>query len=287
MDCFVSTCGCYILLDVSEPVGRHHPLVKRLRALRRDARRRESEGVFVAEGIHLVSEALAARAAVELVAVSPRLLLKPEGRALMREIEGRGMPCVEAADSVLDSVQDARSPQPVLALVGRPRWSHEQALSRDDSAPLIVVAFGLQEPGNLGALVRTADGAGAAACYVCGDSVDPYHPRAVRATMGSIFRLPTPRVDLPDLLRRFRDRAVRTIGTSPSATTSYLECDLARPVAVFFGREGTGLPDELAARLDDRVHIPLRPGVESLSVGAAAAVLLFEAARQRSVSPRS
>jgi TrmH family RNA methyltransferase len=274
-------------LGVSEPVGRHHPLVRRLRGLRRDVRRRELEGVFVAEGIHLVSEALAARAPVELVAFSPRLLRKTEGNALLREVEGRGLPCMEAADSVLDSVQDARSPQPVLAVVGRTRWPLDVGLSGGDPASWVVVAFGLQDPGNLGALVRTTDGAGAAACYVCGESVDPYHPRAVRATMGSIFRVPTPRVELSELLRLLRDRGVRTIGTSPCADISYLECDLSRPVALFFGREGSGLPEELAARLDERVHIPLRTGVESLSVGAAAAVLLFEAARQRALNPRS
>jgi TrmH family RNA methyltransferase len=261
--------------------------VRRLRALRRDARRRESEGVFVAEGIHLVSEALAARAPVELVAVSPRLLLKAEGSALLREVERRGLPCFEAAESVLDSVQDARSPQPVLAVVGRTRWPPDAGLSLDDPAPWVVVAFGLQDPGNLGALVRTADGAGAGACYICGESVDPYHPRTVRATMGSIFRMPTPAAELSELLRLFRDRGLHTIGASPSARLSYLECDLARPAAVFFGREGAGLPEEVALRLDERVQIPLRPGVESLSVGAAAAVLLFEAARQRSLSPRS
>jgi len=262
-----------------EPIGRGHAVVRRLRALRRDRALRDSESVLVAEGTRLVREALASGAEIELIVTSPRLRERAEGAGLARELARAGPPCYETADSVLESVQDARGAQPVLAVVRRPAWTEGTGLT--PPAPLVVVACGLQDPGNLGALVRSAEAAGATACFVCGDSVDPFHPRAVRATMGSIFRLPLFVASPLDLLRRLRQHGIAALAASAHEGRDYRLADLRRPVALFLGREGSGLPDELDAALDGRIRIPLRPPVESLSVGAAAAVLLFEAARQR------
>lgn len=254
--------------------------MRRLRALRRDGQLRMEESVLVAEGIHLVREALRNRAALEFVVVSPKLRRHAEAEALLREIGERRIPCHEVADTVLDSIQDARAPQPVLALVRRPAWPDDAGFATDGTA-LLVVACGLQDPGNLGTLLRTADAAGAGACFVCGDSADVFHPRAVRATMGSIFRLPALRAEPRELLGRLRARGIATLAADPAGGTDYRDSDLTRPVALFFGSEAAGLPRELLLALDERLHIPLRAGVESLSIGAAAAILLFEMARQR------
>lgn len=266
---------------MGEPIGRHHPLVRRLRALRRDGQLRKAESVLVAEGIHLVREALRHRAVLECVVVSPKLQRHEDGKALLREVADHRAPCHEVADSVLESIQDARSPQPVLALVRRPVWPDAAGFTPDGTPSLLVAACGLQDPGNLGTLLRTADAAAAGTCFVCGDSADVFHPRAVRATMGSIFRLPVLRAEPRELLGRLRARGIAALGADPSGGTDYRDSDLTRPVALFFGSEAAGLPRELLKSLDERLHIPLRAGVDSLSVAAAAAVLLFEAARQR------
>lgn len=269
---------------MGEAIGRNHAIVRRLRALRRDRGLRQNENVFVAEGIHLVREALASSADIELIVASPRLREKPEGVKLEQALAEAGRPWYEAAEPVLDSVQDARSAQPVLAIVRRRAWPTGAGL--DSSRPLVVVACGLQDPGNLGSLVRSAEAAGATGGFVCADAVDPFHPRAVRATMGSIFRFPLLAAEPLDLLAELRRRRITALAASSSAGTEHVRTDLARPVALFFGREGGGLAAEIMAELDGQVRIPLRPPVESLAVNAAAAVLLFEAARQRELSPR-
>jgi len=266
---------------VTQTFGRQHPTIRRLRALRRDPLLRRDESVFIAEGVHLAQTALACSADVELVVVSPRLGATAEGRELLAEIQARGLDWAETTDAVLDSVQDARSAQPVLCLVRRPAWTADAGLETGDGVPLVVVAAGIQDPGNLGAIVRTADAAGATACFVFEGSCDPFHPRAVRATMGAVFRLPVIQDSPETLFERLRGRGLRLIGTEAGRGSDYDRCDLTGPLAILLGSEGAGLPDPLRDALDESVRVPMREGVESLSVGAAAAVVLFEAARQR------
>jgi len=266
---------------VNRLLGRHHPMIRRLRALRRDPSKRRTDGVFLAEGIHLAQEAIDSAAPVELVVVSPALSATEEGSLLLQAVEQLGLNWVETSDAVLESLQDAHTPQPVLMLVQRPEWPIEAGMTRSDPTALIAVAHGVQDPGNFGAIVRTAHAAGATACFACGESADPFHPRAVRASMGSIFRLPVIATDIDDLMGLLKERNILTLGADVSGEVDYHRCDLTRPAAIFFGREGQGLPLEVLSDLDRRVRIPMRAGVDSLSVGAAAAVVLFHAALQR------
>ena len=225
------------------------------------------------------------QAPAELVAVSAALAGTEEGRGLLRAIEERRLDCVELSPPVLDSLQDARSAQPIVMLLRRPEWSEDAALAPGRTTPLIVVAHGIQDPGNLGGLLRTAHAAGASGCFVCGEAADLFHPRTVRAGMGAVFRLPAFRAEADDLLERLDAKGIQTLAADAKEGTDYPRCDLTRPLALFFGGEGAGLPSSLVGRIGERLRIPMRAGVESLSVGAAAAVVLFEAARQRRGSP--
>jgi TrmH family RNA methyltransferase len=265
-------------------LSRSHPVAKRLRALRRDRSARESEGVFVAEGIHLAEEALAAGAPIELAVVAPRLEGTPPGRALLTRLTAAGIPVHEAADATVDALQDARSPQPVLLLVRRRASSLDAVVAGRGGTPLLVVVHGVQEPGSLGAIIRTADASGATGLVATGTGTDLFHPRAIRATTGSIFRLPVAEALWDEVLDRARRAALSLIGATPRGGDSYDQVDWRGPVALVLGGEGAGLPAEIEAQLGARVAIPMREGVESLSVGAAAAVLLFEAARSRRAS---
>lgn len=262
-------------------LGKSNPIVRRVRALRRDPALRRAQRVFVAEGLHLADEALRSAASIELLLVSPALGRNAEGRRLLDEIARRALVVHETSDSVLRSIQDAHSPQPILAVVRREQTGLSRCLDAAPPGRLLVVLHGIQDPGNLGAILRSADAAGAGAVLVAGDTADPYHPRSVRASMGSIFRLPPLAVDAGSLPGVLQQRGFRCVGTHPKDGRAYFEVDLCGPVALFLGRESQGLPAELRRRLDLLVTIPMREGVESLSVGAAAAVLLFEAARQR------
>ena len=264
------------------PLGRQHPTIRRLRVLRRDPARRHAESVLVAEGIHLAQEALSAsEAAIELVVVSPRLARTEEGRELLAAVEQSEVRCFETSDTVLQSLQDSRSAQPILTLVRRPQWPPDLGLALRQKKALIGVAHGIQDPGNLGSLFRTLHAAGGTACFVDDAAADPFHARAVRASMGSILRLPVRVEPTGDLLPRLRECGIALVGAASSGEVEYQRCDITRAVAVFFGGEGRGLPPELLAELDETIRVPLHAGVESLSVGAAAAVVLFEAARQR------
>jgi TrmH family RNA methyltransferase len=260
-------------------LGRHHPLLKRVRNLRRSAEARRQEGLLVAEGLHLAREALRSRQRIEAAFVDPRLPGSVEGTALLRDLEQAGVTCYQVATSVMGGLQDARSPQPVVltvraeGLVGR-SW-------RTREHPLVVVCDAIQDPGNLGAISRSADAAGAAALITCGASADLHHPRTLRASMGSMFRLPAEHMQLDEAVDRLRAEDLTLIATVPRGGEDFRRNDWTRGCAVFFGGEGVGLSDALVRRLDRSLTIALHPGVESLSVGAAVAVTLFEAARQR------
>jgi TrmH family RNA methyltransferase len=262
-------------------LGRNHASLRRVRELRQDRHARDSERVFLAEGMHLADEALRAGADVESAVVSPRLVESEEGLALRRRLESAGIPVLETSDGVLASLCDARSPQPVLLVVRDRGVTVEAAIEGRGGAPLLVVVHGVQDPGNLGTVLRTADAAAATGLIVTGDGADLHHPRAVRATAGSIFRLPAATERAEALFPRLAAHSISCIGTDPRSSTEYTSIALGGPVAIFLGGEGAGLPPTWLERMDSSVRIPMHPGVESLSVGAAAAVLLFEARRQR------
>lgn len=271
---------------MARSLGRSHPLVRRIRILRRDGAERDREGVLLAEGIHLADAALSSGAEIECALVSPRLLSVRGGPELLRRLGAAGAPVHEVADRLLDSLQDARSPEPVLLVVRRRKLDPAELLDRAAGTPWVVVTFRVQDPGNLGTLVRTADACGTSGLIAAGGGADLHHPRVVRATAGSIFRLPVARCEARPLLRQFRARGFRQVAADPAFGTDYVAFDWSGPLALWLGSEGSGLPPEVAAAMDAAVRIPMRAGVESLSVAAAAAVLLYQARRTRS-SPTS
>jgi TrmH family RNA methyltransferase len=249
--------------------------------LRGDAKLRESEKVFVAEGIHLAIDALAAGALIDAAVVSPRLSESDNGRNLERLLREKVAEVHLASDATLDALQDARSPQPVVLIVRRTSPALHAVVAGREGTPLVVVACGVQEPGNLGALWRTADAAGASGFVVTEGSAHLTHPRTVRASMGAIFRLPATEAEMDAVLQEVNSQRLTVVGANARAAAAYDDIDWTQPLALLFGGEGSGIPQRAEEALDLRVAIPMAPGVESLSVNAAAAVLLFEAARKR------
>jgi TrmH family RNA methyltransferase len=159
---------------------------------------------------------------------------------------------------------------------------HDLTSLLDRSRPLLLVACDIQDPGNVGALLRAAEAGGATGAVFCGSSADPYGWKALRGSMGSALRLPlSGRGDLRDVMAETRAHGIRLLATVPRDGTSLYDADLTGPVALVLGGEGPGLTGEALALADERVMIPMRPPVESLNVAVAAAVFVFEAARQR------
>jgi len=260
--------------------SRTNPLARRVRELGTDGAARRREGVYLAEGVKLIEDALVAGAPLERVLHSPRLSITARGRRLLADLERRRAPLTETTDALLDAIVPAETPQGIAAIV----CFAPAPLPRPEGTggDFWVVAWGLQDPGNLGTLLRTADAAGAELFASIAGTVDVTSPKAVRASAGSIFRMPVaPGLAPDDLLDLAAARGVRLFGTAPEGGIPYTEPDYSGAVGFVFGREGEGLPPLVSSRLSTTVSIPMRSGVESLNVAAAAAVILFEAARQR------
>jgi RNA methyltransferase, TrmH family len=146
---------------------------------------------------------------------------------------------------------------------------------------LVVVAHDVQDPGNVGGIMRTAEAAGATAFIATAATADPLGWKALRGSMGSALRLPVTRADIADVLRALRTAGIATVALVPRAGRSLFEADFRTPSALILGSEGAGVPDVVLQQLDRRITIPMQPPVESLNVGVAAALVLYEAFRQR------
>jgi TrmH family RNA methyltransferase len=266
-----------------EPIrSRSNPLVQRLRALKEKGLR-GGEGLMLLEGGRLVAEAMAAGLDLVEAAASARFGdAAPEARVVER-LTAHGVPLRRMDSGLLASLSELETSPGVLAIARRPAFE-EEALFRD--VPLLVVAVGLQNPGNVGGLLRSAEAAGATGAYLTEGTADPFSWKALRGSMGSALRLPHVRgLSARSALERARQRGLQVVATDAHAPSAYDEVDFRRPVALLFGAEGSGLAGELAASADRRVRIPMQGPVESLNVGVAAGVLLFEAARQRRARP--
>jgi TrmH family RNA methyltransferase len=262
--------------------SRTNPLVRRLRALKQRGERGE-EALALLEGARLLEEALASGVQVVEVAITPRALGGARGRRLLQQLEATGTPVRLLHEDLLDSISEAETCQGVLALARRPRFVEAQLFA---GAPLLMVALGVQNPGNLGGLLRTAEAAGASGAFLTRGCADPFSWKALRGSMGSAFRLPHLAGLSPEqVMRRLRARGVRTVAAMPAAPTSYDEADLRGPIAFLLGSEAAGVPESLTRGADLCLGIPLAGEVESLNVGVAAGLLLFEAARQRRQPP--
>lgn len=241
--------------------------------------------LFAIEGIKLIQEALKEDVDFEAVLIGEGLLRDAAvGPVLWRDLASRHLPVLVATDAVLASVSAVAADQGILALGRRRHWPWE-ALFPERTPALIAVACGIQDPGNLGTLIRTCDATRCTGMITCGGTVDPYHAKVVRASMGSVFRVPVVETrTLAESLALLRAQPLQIIATAPRAPLRHLDIDFTKLVAVLFGNEGQGLPEEAYAAADQTICVPISDRVDSLNVGIAAAIVLYEAFKQRSAS---
>ena len=225
------------------------------------------------EGAKLVGEALDAGAPVESAYVAPSA---PEG--IVERLHDRGVRVHALADGVMERVADTVTPQPVAAVVGYLDVGTEKLRE----ATMVVVCVDVRDPGNAGTVLRSSEAAGADGVIFCEGSVDVYNPKTVRASAGSLFHVPfVTGGDPVKVLEESADWGLRRLGTDVHGGTDYASVDLTARVAFVLGNEAHGLPTAVVDVLDQQVTIPMAGRTESLNVGMAAAVLCFEAARQR------
>lgn len=184
------------------------------------------------------------------------------------------------SDAVCRHLSDTRTPQGVTALVKKQETPLEEILARDEN-PCLFLLENLQDPGNMGTILRTSEGAGVSGIIMNRESVDPYNPKVIRSTMGAIFRMPFVIVDdFEDVLCRLKEAGIRTFAAHLDGEDFYRQ-DYRGGCAFFIGNEGNGLSENLAARADGRIRIPMKGQVESLNAAVAATVLMYETLRQR------
>jgi len=237
------------------------------------------EGWLAVEGPFLVEEALNAteRAVVHSLLVSRAAAEK--FRALLTRLP-REAEVVQVSDRLFGQVAQTQSPQGIAGLIELRPDNLESALSRRDA--LLLVACGLQDPGNLGTVMRSAQALGATALITLENTVSPFNPKAVRASAGTVFHLPVFCNQAPStLFARLRAAGVQIVATDRHSPSSLAQADLRGPVAILIGQEAAGLPPEISREANLLLSIPIRAGTDSVNAAVAASIFLYEAARQR------
>jgi TrmH family RNA methyltransferase len=253
--------------------SRQNPLVTRFRR----AARAGAGADVVIEGATLVREALEAGWPPTVLVLAAEVADSPEGAELAR-LAAAGGEVVVVPARVMDAISPAAAPSGVVALAS-PRFRRMEDVFQPPPA-LAVLAVGVQDPGNLGAIVRVAEAAGATGVLACGPSAHPGGWRALRGSMGSAFRLPVTEAPLGDALRASRAHGVRVVALALGGTPMD-RVDLTAPAALIVGAEGSGLPHDVLDAADVVLTIPMRQPVASLNVAVAAGLALYEARRQR------
>lgn len=250
-----------------------NPQVKRLLQLQKKSKVRDEENVFVVEGLRMFAEVPAER--VEKVYISESLYNKKK-----LELNLQDLPYEVLSDNVFSHVSDTKTPQGIMCIVKRKKYDLNELLKVNN--PHFMVLDNLQDPGNMGTIVRTAEGAGVDAVFMSKDCVDIYNPKTIRSTMGSIYRMPFIYIeDIPELLNQFRKNGVKSYAAHLDGKNAYDKEDYKTGTAILIGNEGNGLPDEVTEKADILVRIPMQGQVESLNAAIAASVLMFEVFRQR------
>jgi TrmH family RNA methyltransferase len=253
----------------------------RLKELRRALAQpgRNAEGLAGIEGPNLVAEAMRTGLRIACVFVAQGFESLLESLSLPPETETLLLP-----RELLDAALTTETPQPIAALVETPDWTWAHLLGgQNNRAPLVLVLAGLQDPGNLGTILRSAEAFAADGVVCLPGTVSAWNPKAVRASAGSVFRLPIIAADAQAAMARLREAGVTIFATTMRGVQPAGLVDLAAPVALLIGNEGNGIPADLAAQADGALTIPCPGPVESLNAAVAASLLLYEASRQRAV----
>jgi TrmH family RNA methyltransferase len=236
---------------------------------------------FLVEGANGIEGALESGRPLEVLFVSGPTAAGGEALdGLVDRARAARVQTFEVSPEVMHSISDAETPPGAVAIAPFVDVDPTQLL--DSGSDLLVVLAEVRDPGNLGTILRTARAAGAGGVFLSKGTVDVYNPKVVRASAGAMFHVPVARdVTVPWVLTELGVRNIRRVGADPAATATYDEVDMRGPSALVFGNEAWGLPGEAVATVDERASIPMRASAESLNVGIAAAVFLFEAVRQR------
>lgn len=254
--------------------SRQNPLVKQLRRALAQGEPTD-EGYVAIEGVRLIEEAIRSGLRLHTIFFSKSASVRAE--RLLPQI-GKNVEAVLLSDDIFASAVATEHPQGAAALVTAPKFELEKVVA---PGALLVVVLGIQDPGNLGTILRSGEAFGASGVILAEGTVSMFNSKVVRAAAGSLFRLPCVSAPSGDVMPLLRKRGIRIVATTSHKGTALPQADLTGGVAVLIGNEGAGISRELLAKADERVMIPHSSQVESLNAGIAASIILYEAARQR------
>lgn len=249
--------------------------VKELIKLQKNAKLRNEKKVYIVEGSRMFAEV----PVKELISVWISESFAKKQKKLLERIPAK-VPVEMLTDTVFEHVSDTKTPQGVLCVVRQKSYQLESMLQ--EKAPLLMVLDKLQDPGNLGTIMRTAEAVGVSGVIMSKDTVDIYNPKVIRSTMGSVYRVPFAYVEnLPETLDLMKKYGIKSYAAHLAGENAYDKEDYLSGTAFLIGNEGNGLRDEVTERADILIRIPMKGQVESLNAAVAATVLMFEAGRQR------
>ena len=259
-----------------------NPKIRNVVNLRKKAKARNEQDVFLVEGVRLWREVPPSMRLETYVSES--FLKKKEAKALLKDTAYEAV-----SDAVLESMSDTRTPQGILGVVRQFHYRPDALLGQDAAGrnggaepPFVLILENLQDPGNLGTILRSAEGAGATGVLLSRGCVDIYNPKVIRSTMGSVMRVPFCYAqDLHEVLRDWKKKGLRLYAAHLNGKKNFSEEDYTGGCGFLIGNEGQGLTDETASLADVYVRIPMKGRVESLNASVAASLLAYEVLRQR------
>ena len=258
--------------------SRDNSLLRQARAVRDG---KIEELIFV-EGLRLCEEAQRSNLQIEAVIVSEELLRKERAAAAIAELSRVSKRTASVSEKLLESISYTKTPQGIVVLAVRPDSSEQRLAESVVANPLLVVLHQINNPVNVGAILRTAEAAGVTGVITTRNTSDPFSPKSLRGAMGSAFRLPIwSGPSFEDVVAWCRERKIVAAVADAEATTDYTDFDWTKSSALLLGPESTGFTAEELMSADRKVKIPMKGMAESLNVSVAAGILLFEAARQR------
>ena len=248
----------------------------------RNVRDGKIEDLIFVEGMRLCEEALTSNLDIEVVIHSDHIAQKPRAAKLIAQLGDRAKSSASVSEKLLESISFTKTPQGIVLLAKRPPSDVDNLTKRQPAKPLIVILHETNNPVNVGAILRTAEAAGATGVIATANTADPFSPKALRGAMGSAFRLPVWSGEtFTQALEWCRAQKIQIVCADVSAPTVFSEVDWRKPGALLVGRESSGFSHEELAAADLAVRIPMKGSAESLNVAVATGVILYEAARQR------
>jgi len=254
-------------------------VVKDIKALSRKKDRMKS-GRFVAEGLRFVMSAIQMNAKIDAIVYSDAVYRTEEGTTFINElIEKAEYKVLEIEEKIFGELSDTQSPQGIMALVHQPKFTWEQIMKPHG---FLIILDRIQDPGNLGTIIRTADAAGADGVILLKGTVDAYNPKVLRSTMGSVFEMPVIEgVTWEETFNNLSEAGYTFAATALEKSVEYDSVDYTKSSALIIGNEANGISDEIISQSDIAVKIPIVGSAESLNAGVAAAVMMYEVLRQR------